>query len=223
MGLRRDLAGMSTAQWGLLCRCAFVVAMGAGLGLLTPAPHKQPEIVSAFRSPLQTRSQARTEIEVIRPGGTSPSMRNPANHAPFPICGRTGTDCVVDGDTFRYRGDTIRIADMDAPETRDAKCPSKRALGERAKHRLAELLGVAPFTLTSYDSRDRDRYARALGWCTRTDNPWEGCWSPRALRGAGKALGGHGADLVHPAQSEPESRPDIALESPCLAVEKSVD
>jgi ribosomal protein S18 acetylase RimI-like enzyme len=46
---------MGTAQWGLLCGCAFVVAIGAGLGLLTPAPHKRAEIVSAFRSPLYER------------------------------------------------------------------------------------------------------------------------------------------------------------------------
>lgn len=162
MGLRRDLAGMSTGQWGLLCGCAFVIAMGAGLGVLTPAPHRQAEIATAFRSPLQASSQAPTEIEVIRPSGPSASTRTTALHAPFPICGRSGSDCVIDGDTFRYRGDTIRIADIDAPETRDAKCPSERALGERAKHRLAELLGTAPFTLTGYDSRDRDRYGRAL-------------------------------------------------------------
>jgi micrococcal nuclease len=162
MGIRRDLAGMTTAQWGLLCGCAFVVAMGAGLGVLTPTPQRQTEIISAFRSPLPASSQRPSEIEVIRPGGVSTSMRTTTLHAPFPICGRTGTDCVLDGDTFRYRGDTIRIADIDAPETRDAKCPSERALGESAKSRLADLLGAAPFTLTGYGSRDRDRYGRAL-------------------------------------------------------------
>lgn len=162
MAIRRDLARMSSVQWAVLSGCVFVIALGAGLGVFTPPPQRQAEIASGFRSALPTSSGGAPEIEVVRPGRPTATTRAISLTAPFPICTRTGTDCVVDGDTFRYRGDAIRIADIDAPETRDAKCQSERTLGERAKHRLAELLGAAAFTMTGYDSRDRDRYGRAL-------------------------------------------------------------
>lgn len=162
MGIRRDLAGMSTIQWGLLCGCVFVIAMGAGLGFLTPTPQRQAEIVSSFRSTLQTGSPSPTEVEVIRAGRSSAPTRPTSDTTRFPICGRGGPDCVIDGDTFQYRGDKIRIADIDAPETGGAKCASERALGDRAKHRLAELLSAGDFTLAGYGSRDRDQFGRAL-------------------------------------------------------------
>jgi len=78
------------------------------------------------------------------------------------MCGGARSDCVVDGDTFWYRAEKIRIADIDAPETEQAKCASERALGDRAKYRLAELLSEAPFSLEGYGSRDRDQYGRLL-------------------------------------------------------------
>ncbi|HEV7257281.1 MAG TPA: thermonuclease family protein [Bosea sp. (in: a-proteobacteria)] len=162
MGIRRDLAGMTTSQWGLLCGCVFVIAMGAGLGVLTPKPQRQAEIVSAFRSPLQASSPSPPEVVVIRAGRSSAPTPTTSVTTPFPICGRGASDCVIDGDTFQYRGDKIRIADIDAPETGGAKCASERALGDRAKHRLAELLSAGDFTLAGYGSRDRDQYGRAL-------------------------------------------------------------
>ena len=42
---------------------------------------------------------------------------------------------IVDGDTFRYRGVRIRIADIDAPETHPPRCPREKALGEAATRR----------------------------------------------------------------------------------------
>jgi micrococcal nuclease len=72
-----------------------------------------------------------------------------------------GFNCVVDGDTFYYRGDKIRIADIDTPETHDYGCDSELELGNAARVRLQELLNNGAFSLSSVD-RDTDRYGRLL-------------------------------------------------------------
>ncbi len=72
-----------------------------------------------------------------------------------------GYNCVVDGDTFYYRGDKIRIADIDTPETHDYGCDSELELGNTARVRLQELLNNGAFSLSSID-RDTDRYGRLL-------------------------------------------------------------
>jgi micrococcal nuclease len=68
-------------------------------------------------------------------------------------------DCVVDGDTFWLRGEKIRIADINAPETGQAECPAERSRGEAAKRRLLALLNSGPFEL---GGEGTDRYGRAL-------------------------------------------------------------
>lgn len=68
MAPRRHAYRMSNAQWALLCGCAFVITMGAGLGVLTPPPHRQAELVAALRSPLASSPSPTVDIEVIRPG-----------------------------------------------------------------------------------------------------------------------------------------------------------
>lgn len=81
----------------------------------------------------------------------------------FAACGYiTRDNCVIDGDTFYYGGEKIRIADIDAPETRGAQCDSEAALGARATLRLRELLNEGSFELRSFQSRDTDRYGRKL-------------------------------------------------------------
>ena len=87
--------------------------------------------------------------------------------ARFDVCpdGATPT-CVIDGDTFRYRGDSIRIADIDTPEVRDYGCAAEKVRGDAATARLVALLNDGPFTLGDYE-RDRDRYGRALRIVTR--------------------------------------------------------
>lgn len=72
-----------------------------------------------------------------------------------------GFNCVVDGDTIWFQGQKIRIADIDAPETHEPRCPSERALGDRATARLHELVNSGPIMLRSID-RDEDRYGRKL-------------------------------------------------------------
>jgi micrococcal nuclease len=72
-----------------------------------------------------------------------------------------GYNCVVDGDTIWLRGQKIRIADIDTPETHDFRCPSEKELGDRATRRLQQLLNNGVVSLQSID-RDEDRYGRKL-------------------------------------------------------------
>lgn len=77
-----------------------------------------------------------------------------------------GSNCVVDGDTFYYRGSNIRIADIDTPETHPPGCASEARLGKAATARLQGLLNAGNFTLETVD-RDTDRYGRKLRVVTR--------------------------------------------------------
>lgn len=159
MSFRRDLAGMSSAQWAVVCVRTFIVSMGAALGLLTPSPNRLDQIRATLLDPLSLRSNPRpNEIEVIRPATAGSSQAQSS----FPLCGRGAGDCVIDGDTFRFRGEKIRIADIDAPETGGAKCADEADLGQRATFRLAELLSSRPFRLEAIGSRDVDSYGRKL-------------------------------------------------------------
>lgn len=71
--------------------------------------------------------------------------------------------CIVDGDTFRWEGERIRIADIDAPETDQAKCPAERERGEQAKQRLLELLNGGDMHIVRSGV---DRYRRTLATVT---------------------------------------------------------
>ena len=95
------------------------------------------------------------------------SVMQDRESARFAACGPgPGWTCVVDGDTIRYRGEKIRLADINTPETWEAGCAHERQLGERAKVRLTQLLNAGPFTLEPVD-RDTDRYGRTLRIITR--------------------------------------------------------
>lgn len=85
------------------------------------------------------------------------------NAASFSICsGPVRVTCVVDGDTFWLNSSKIRIADIDTPEISEPKCASEKALGERAKLRLRELLNAGKFELAAWQGRDEDQYGRKL-------------------------------------------------------------
>jgi endonuclease YncB( thermonuclease family) len=72
-------------------------------------------------------------------------------------------NCVVDGDTFWYRGEKIRIADINTPEVSEPGCAREASLGGRATRRLQDLLNDGAFSLEADPSgRDTDRYGRAL-------------------------------------------------------------
>jgi micrococcal nuclease len=71
-------------------------------------------------------------------------------------------DCVIDGDTIRYGGVSIRLEDIDAPETHRPRCAAEAALGRRATERLLELVNAGPFEILRTGVRDEDRYGRKL-------------------------------------------------------------
>lgn len=70
-------------------------------------------------------------------------------------------NCVVDGDTFWFGGEEIRIADIDAPETHPARCPEEQDLGDEATRQLHDWLNAGAFSFESID-HDTDRYGRKL-------------------------------------------------------------
>lgn len=82
--------------------------------------------------------------------------------ASFALCtSAPRVTCVVDGDTIWYRGDKIRISDINTPEVSQPGCAAERALGEQARQRLTALLNAGPFTLEA-SGRHSDRYGRLL-------------------------------------------------------------
>lgn len=77
----------------------------------------------------------------------------------------TSAPQVIDGDTFDIGDERVRIANIDAPETKSAKCDAERRLGEVVKRRLQELLSSPGFEMERGDpksGRMKDRYGRTL-------------------------------------------------------------
>lgn len=97
----------------------------------------------------------------------APAPAHDAERSGFARCGSGPRHtCVIDGDTFWYRGTKIRISDINTPETSGAGCAYERDLGERATQRLVALLNAGPFTIEP-DVREVDRYGRSLARVTR--------------------------------------------------------
>ncbi len=81
----------------------------------------------------------------------------------FKMCSRPPHfNCVIDGDTFYLRNQSIRIADIDTPETNGARCSYEADLGAQATRRLFSLINQGPFTVKPISGRDEDRYGRKL-------------------------------------------------------------
>ncbi len=70
--------------------------------------------------------------------------------------------CVVDGDTFWWRGRKVRIEAIDAPELHNARCEAERALAIAAADRLVELLNQGGWRLVQLGDRNVDQYGRQL-------------------------------------------------------------
>ena len=82
--------------------------------------------------------------------------------ARFDLCaGAVRANCVVDGDTFWFRGEKIRVADIDAPEISEPSCPAERQAGEMSRDRLLAMLNEGRLSLAA-GWRDEDRYGRKL-------------------------------------------------------------
>jgi micrococcal nuclease len=96
------------------------------------------------------------------PGAVRPASGADREAASFDLCeGPVRVTCVVDGDTFWYRGLKIRIADINAPELSSPSCAHEARLALAATRRLTALLNAGPFSLATGE-RATDRYGRAL-------------------------------------------------------------
>jgi micrococcal nuclease len=71
-------------------------------------------------------------------------------------------NCVIDGDTFYARNQSIRIANIDAPEIALPECAAEARVGLEASDRLLELLNSGAFELNRNDTRDTDEFGRLL-------------------------------------------------------------
>ena len=110
-------------------------------------------------------------VEVVAlPLQAQPNGADPADQesGSFAKCNGNGNgwNCVVDGDTIRFEGVKIRIADINTPETFEARCSSERALGNQATERMIDLLNRGNFSLEPVD-REVDQYGRTLRVITR--------------------------------------------------------
>ena len=107
-----------------------------------------------------------TAWEASRSGPFGHPKETPAGasvRASFGLCHTGGgTNCVVDGDTIWVAGQNVRIADIDAPETHDFRCPEEKALGDRATRRLHQLVNGGAVSLRPIRDRDADGYGRKL-------------------------------------------------------------
>ena len=66
---------------------------------------------------------------------------------------------IIDGDTIKLDGVTIRILNIDTPETFRSRCENELILGLAAKERLRELLDSGEVTFVP---QGLDRYRRTL-------------------------------------------------------------
>jgi endonuclease YncB( thermonuclease family) len=96
---------------------------------------------------------------------SSATQANTSTHRAisFAKCGSgPRINCVVDGDTFYLDGHSIRVADIDTPETYRSRCSYEANLGARATRRFTQLLNAGPFVVKPIPFRDEDRYGRKL-------------------------------------------------------------
>ncbi len=117
---------------------------------------------------MRTRSAFATIVILSVFGFTSAGWAQRSTEK-FSICGDgRRVTCVVDGDTFWFRGAKIRIADIDTPELSPPRCERERQRGMAAKQRLLEILNSGPLVFRS-TAQDEDRFGRKLRVVYRGD------------------------------------------------------
>ena len=147
--------------WGGAVAVGLVVGAGPSLlqGAATVTAAPQPATATAIalpEAPSEADRQWAARVDEVGMGAPSALVTT------FGFCHTGGgTNCVVDGDTLWIGGEKVRVADIDAPETHDFRCPEEKALGDRATQRLIQLVNSGPVSLAPID-RDHDVYGRKL-------------------------------------------------------------
>lgn len=103
-----------------------------------PRPQERPLRQAALAQP--------TPVAFVGSVAPVPSVPS-GGSARFFYCTDQKNDCVVDGRTFWYGGQQVRLADIDVPRIRQARCDAERERGSQAKGRLRDLLNAGAFTL----------------------------------------------------------------------------
>jgi endonuclease YncB( thermonuclease family) len=87
---------------------------------------------------------------------------------------------VIDGDTIRLQGESVRLNGIDAPESRqlcDNASGGRYACGRAAANALDEFLAASRPTRCEFVTRDR--YRRFVGTCFRADGADVSAWLVR--------------------------------------------
>jgi micrococcal nuclease len=101
-------------------------------------------------------------MEKVKPSPFASAPGADGHSGSFGLCGYAiRYNCVIDGDTFYYRGEKIRVLGIDTPETHPPRCAREERLGTQATFRLQQLLNAGPFSLRE-GMRDEDVYGRKL-------------------------------------------------------------
>jgi endonuclease YncB( thermonuclease family) len=129
-----------------------------------------PELRSSLSNPAQAIAWAHNVVQRLdgAPGPNLVVLRPRAvGGSDFQLClGHRLQNCVIDGDTIRYQGVKVRLADIDTPEVFSPKCAYEANLGRQATERLLQLINAGPIELVA-GGRDTDRYGRKLRVVTR--------------------------------------------------------
>lgn len=101
--------------------------------------------------------QARQDVVVVSPAeGPMDTTQQPG----LPPATAAGNDIyVIDGDTFTYGSQHIRIANIDAPETHPPRCIEEARLGLAATQKLKQLLSSGTVTMSG---AGHDQYGREV-------------------------------------------------------------
>lgn len=130
--------------------------------------HWTPQVITGGRAAPTSRRPVRVAIGQIRLmllggvfAGLVIALWPATPDATAGTVARPGLVRVIDGDTFDYAGERIRIAGIDTPEL-NARCGREAELAARATARTRAWLAAGPFELRADADRDVDRYGRKL-------------------------------------------------------------
>ena len=96
-------------------------------------------------------SLAKPETPFGRQAGPKPTTAAAAQRSAAPLA--------IDGDTFLWKGERIKLAGVDAPEVLNPRCEVELGLGLAAKRRLAAVLGNGTITI---ERQGEDVYGQTL-------------------------------------------------------------